>query len=204
VTSPIQIVPTGLANTAAVIAAFARLGFACELSGDAARLTAADRVVLPGVGAFGAACRRLDQLGVRDALCERIAAGRPTLLICLGMQLLCRDSEESPGASGLGVIPATVRAFPPTVRRPQLGWNHVEPSDDRIPAGHAYFANTYRLHELPAGWSGATTDYGGRFVSALQRDGVLACQFHPEISGDYGASLLQRWLTAAPQAAAVR
>ena len=198
----VLVVPTGVANTASVTAALNRLGALPRPSTDAAELAAAPAVVLPGVGAFGAAVERLDELGLRGALRERLAAGRPTLSICLGLQLLCASSEESPGARGLGVVDAKVTRLPAGLRVPQLGWNLVTPvRSELLEAGYAYFANTYCLGTLPPAWGGAVTDYGGPFASALERGAVLACQFHPEISGVYGACLLQRWLARAAEVA---
>jgi imidazole glycerol phosphate synthase glutamine amidotransferase subunit len=159
-------------------------------------------VVLPGVGAFGAAMSRVETLGLRRALCDRIAQGKPTLVVCVGMQLLCRASEESPGAMGLDVLDTTVARFGADLRVPQLGWNRVEPAPGSrfVEPGWAYFANSYRLDRVPQGWLGATTEYGGGFVSALERGDILACQFHPELSGRWGASLLGRWLATTKEA----
>ena len=152
-------------------------------------------MVLPGGGAFAAAAEALDELELREPLRERIEAGRATLAICLGFQLLCEGSEESPGAVGLGLIPATARRFGGELRVPQLGWNRVEPvGAGLIEPGHAYFANSYHVPELPPGWAGATTDYGGVFASAVERGALLACQFHPELSGAWGSALLARWV----------
>ncbi len=197
----VLIVPTGTANTASVVAAFERLGARPRRCDDRRELETADRVVLPGVGAFGAAAERLDELGIRETLRARLGAGRPTLAICLGLQLFCTASEESPDATGLGVVPQTVTRFPDSVRVPQLGWNRIEPVGcELLEPGYAFFANTYRVATLPAGWAGAMTDHGGSFVSALERGAVLACQFHPEISGSYGERLLARWLRRAETA----
>jgi len=194
----VVIVPTGTANTASVVAAFRRAGATPKLAGEADDVEAGGRVVVPGVGSFGAAMSRIDQVGMRTVLSERIDEGRPTLAICLGLQLLCTASEESPGQSGLGLVPETVTRFDDDVRVPQLGWNMVEPGRGSrfLTPGWAYFANSYRLCGIPQGWVGATTDYGGPFVSALERGDVLACQFHPELSSAWGAGVLQRWLTA--------
>lgn len=190
------IVETGTANVASVVAAFERLDARPRLTKDLAEIAAADRLVLPGVGSFASAAERLDALRLREVLRERIDAGRPTLGICLGMQLFCDASEESPEATGLGVVPATVTRFPTGLRVPQVGWNRVEPvASDLLEPGFAYFVHSYRLEQMPDGWNGAVTDYGGRFVSALERGAVLACQFHPEVSGAYGEALLGRWLT---------
>lgn len=199
----IALVPTGTANTASVVAAFNRLGATVTEVGDVAGVGSADLLVLPGVGAFGAAMGQVDALGLRQALADRVAADRPTLAICVGMQLLSRDSDESPDAAGLGVVDATVGRFGESMRVPQLGWNQVEPDPGSrfLEPGWGYFANSFRLETLPEGWIGATTDYGGRFVSAMERGTVLACQFHPELSGPWGARLLGRWLESATVAA---
>jgi imidazole glycerol phosphate synthase glutamine amidotransferase subunit len=148
------------------------------------------------VGAFGPAINRIDQLGMRETLTARLRGEQPTLAICLGMQLLCSSSEENPGAVGLGIVPQTVTRFSGDLKVPQLGWNTVEPDgSDWLEPGWAYFANSYMVPRLPEGWSGATTDYAGSFVSAMARGPVLACQFHPELSGAWGSSLLRRWLS---------
>ena len=196
-------VPTGTANVASVSAAFLRLGADLITAAGPDQVSDAAGVVVPGVGAFGAAMARVDALGLRPALRDRIGQGKPTLVVCVGMQLLCRDSEESPGADGLGAIDHTVARFQGSIRVPQLGWNRVEPGTGSrlLQPGWAYFANSYRMSQIPEGWEGATTEYGGRFVSALERGNVLACQFHPELSGAWGASLLARWLDTTREAA---
>ncbi|MFQ5523542.1 MAG: imidazole glycerol phosphate synthase subunit HisH [Acidimicrobiia bacterium] len=194
----LAIVPTGTANTASVMAALRRQGAEPCLVARPEEVEAAGQVVLPGVGTFGAAMAELDRLQLRQALASRVAEGRPTLAVCVGMQLLGADSEESPGVAGLGVIPGGVSAFPDDVIVPQLGWNRVEPEAACrfLEPGWAYFANSYRFVSPPQGWTAATTQYGGSFVSALERGDVLACQFHPELSGEWGAKLLDRWLSA--------
>jgi imidazole glycerol phosphate synthase glutamine amidotransferase subunit len=192
----VTIVPTGTANTASVRAAFNRLGATVTEVGAADDVASAAALVLPGVGAFGAAISRVDDLGLRQPLQDRVEAGAPTLAICVGMQLLSGTSEESPGAQGLGVIDYPVGRFGVHLKVPQLGWNQVEPAPGSrfVESGWAYFANSFRLEHVPEGWVGATTDYGGEFVSAMERGDVLACQFHPELSGRWGAQLLARWL----------
>lgn len=190
-----MIVPTGTANTASVIAAFKRLDAEPVLAADPRAIEEADRVVVPGVGAFAPAISRIDQLGMRGPLTSRIQHDRPTLAICLGMQLLCASSEESPGSVGLGIVTETVSRFSEDLKVPQLGWNMVEPEGlTSLESGWAYFANSYKVPRLPDGWSGATTDYGGSFASAMERGQILACQFHPELSGEWGSNLLRRWL----------
>jgi imidazole glycerol phosphate synthase glutamine amidotransferase subunit len=199
----VRIVSTGTANIASVRAALTRLGASVSDAGAEEEITDAAGVVLPGVGAFGAAMSRVRDQGLASALRERIEAGRPTLVVCVGMQLLCRESEESPGAKGLDIVDTTVTRFGDEVRVPQLGWNQVDPVPESrfVEPGWAYFANSYRIDRMAEGWVGATTDYGGGFVSALERGDVLACQFHPELSGPWGARLLARWLETTEEAA---
>jgi imidazole glycerol phosphate synthase glutamine amidotransferase subunit len=120
------------------------------------------------------------------------------LAICLGLQILAEESEENPGVRGLGVLPATVTRFADGLRVPQLGWNRVAAGDGArlLEDGAAYFANSFKLDNVPPGWTGATADHGGEFVAALERGPVLACQFHPELSGHWGQTLIERWLAA--------
>lgn len=192
----VTVVPTGTANLASVVAAFRRLGVATGLSNDALEVAEAGCVVVPGVGSFGTAMGALDVAGVRDALIARVDAGLPTLAICVGMQLLAEKSEESPEQVGLRVIDDGFERFGSGLRVPQMGWNRVtaDPDCRFIEDGWAYFANSYRLRSTPDGWAAATSDYGGPFVAGLERGGVLACQFHPELSGSWGSGLLARWL----------
>ena len=191
----VVIVPTGTANLASVQAAFRRLGAEPHVVEDAATVTAASHVMLPGVGAFGASLERLQAHGLDLALIERICADRPTIAICVGHQLLFETSEESPGVRGLGIVPASITRFPATVRTPQFGWNEVEADEDcnLLDDGYAYFANSYRATEAP-GWRVARAEHGGPFVAAMEKGNVIGCQFHPELSGDYGAALLSRFL----------
>jgi imidazole glycerol-phosphate synthase subunit HisH len=200
--SAVTIVPTGTANMASVVAAFRRLGVETRQARSASDVADADRVVLPGVGTFGSAVDALDAFGVRGPLRDRIASDGPTLAICVGMQVLCAASTESPDSTGLGVVPVTVDRFTTAVRVPQMGWNRVQPvSTSRfIEAGWAYFANSFRLVSAPDGWRAAVADHGGRFIAAIERGSVLACQFHPELSGPWGADLIRRWFDSSPEA----
>lgn len=192
----VLVVQTGTANTASVLAGLVRAGALPRLADSGDDIAAAGRVVLPGVGALGAAMARLERDGSAAALRRRIAAGRPTLAICLGLQLLGTGSEESPGVPGLGVLPVEARRLPPDLLVPQMGWNRIDCQPDcrLLRNGHAYFANSFALDQVPPGWTGAWFDHGRRFVAALEKDRVLACQFHPELSGGWGLDLLRRWL----------
>jgi imidazole glycerol-phosphate synthase subunit HisH len=197
----VAIVRTGCANLASVQAAFERLGAKSRLVDDADSVARAARVVLPGVGAFGPASDRLLRSGIAEALRQRVVESQPLLAICLGMQLLCTASDESPGTRGLGVIDATIRRFPSTARVPQMGWNRIESSSvcRMLRSGFAYFANSYRLDEAPPGWAVSKSIYAGPFIAAIERGQVLACQFHPELSGTLGLDLLTRWLDASSE-----
>jgi imidazole glycerol phosphate synthase glutamine amidotransferase subunit len=143
----------------------------------------------------------LGQKGLAEPVRERIRSNRPTLAICLGLQLLAEGSEESPGVGGLRVFSGSAARFTGNVRVPQLGWNEIVPDAGCrfLERGYAYFANSYRLAEAPSGWSVAWAEHGERFVAAMERGAALACQFHPELSGAWGLRLLQRWLAAPPE-----
>lgn len=200
--SAVAVVRTGTANLASVGTALQRLGRRVEFVADADAVVRAERLVLPGVGAFAAAREAVVAQGLEDALRERIAQGRPTLGICLGMQLMARGSDEAPGVPGLGALDAVAQRFGDGQRVPQMGWNRVVPSDRCriVPAGFAYFANSFRLTAGAGadvgGWTPAWSDYGGPFLAAVERGPVVGCQFHPELSGAYGRALLAQWLAA--------
>jgi imidazole glycerol-phosphate synthase subunit HisF len=203
----VVVVDSGVANLASIASGFRRLGASVAVADDADAVGRAARVVLPGVGAFGAGLGALRARGLDRAITDAVARGTPLLGVCLGMQLLCDASEEAPGVGGLGLLTGTCRRLSGAVRVPHLGWNAVtpEPGARFIAAGVAAFANSYALSEAPPGWSPAWTTHGTRFVAALERGPVLVCQFHPELSGAYGAALLERWLAgdrAAPSAPA--
>ena len=195
----VVIVDSGVANLASITSGFVRLGASVAVTRDPIVVRQAPRVVLPGVGAFGAGMGALRAGGLDGAIRDVAASGTPLLGVCLGMQLLCEASEETPGVRGLGVIAGACRRLPADVRVPHLGWNTVTaPSNARlVTTGVAAFANSYALRDPPPGWTASWTTHGVRFVAALEHDGVLACQFHPELSGAYGAALLDRWLTGA-------
>ena len=197
--SDVVIIDSSVANLASIVAGFARLDATTVVTSDPDVVRRAQRLVLPGVGAFGSGLATLRSRGLDEAAREVATRGTPVLAVCLGMQMLCEASEESPGVTGLGLIPATCRRLPDDVRVPHLGWNHVAaeppPGARLVSSGSAAFANSYALFETVPGWTAAWTTHGRRFVAAVERDAVLACQFHPELSGEYGAALLERWLT---------
>jgi len=193
----VVIVDSGVANLASIAGAFRRLGVTPVITADPAVVRDASRLVLPGVGAFGAGIAALRAKGLDGVIRDASVRGTPLLGICLGMQLLCEASEESPGVTGLGLITGRCRRLPETVRIPHLGWNsiRVDRGARFMARGVGAFANSYALRESPRGWTAAWSTHGVSFVAALERDSTLVCQFHPELSGAYGAALLERWLT---------
>jgi len=216
----VVIVRTGTANLASVLSAFTRLGISARMIDDARQIVRAEKLVLPGVGAFDATMHCLAEAKLVEPLRQRIYEGRSTLAICVGMQVLFETSEEGEeyhdtGNSGgnaneyentdrndkqgerggIGALLGRIERFRGELRVPHLGWNWVRPSDGcrLVQSGYAYFANSYRLQTPPPGWLAASTDYGSPFVAALERGNVLACQFHPELSGAFGLDLIRRW-----------
>ena len=196
--SEVIVVRTGTANLASVLAALRRLGVSPKVSGDGQEVGRARFLVLPGVGTLSAGMDELRGSQLVDVIKGRIDRGEPTLAICLGLQMLCQGSEESPDVLGLRAIPGCAARFPKGLRVPQLGWNRIEPEHGCrfLKPGYAYFANSYRLRQKGDGWAAAFSDYGGPFVAAMERGDVLACQFHPELSGEFGLDLMWRWLSA--------
>jgi glutamine amidotransferase len=190
---PLYIVDYGAGNLRSVQKAFEHIGVEATVGSDPRAIADAPGLVLPGVGAFGAAMEQLEQKGLVGPLVERIEAGVPFLGVCLGLQLLFEASEEDPGVPGLGLVRGDVRALPPTVKVPHIGWNQVEVcacSDlfEDIPDGSAfYFVHGYAVVPRSPSDVLAMTDYDGvAFVSAVEVGNVAAVQFHPEKSSTLG------------------
>lgn len=192
----VLVVKTGVANVASMLAGLRRAGANPVLVEDGERLLTASRVVVPGVGAFGTAMQALKDMNIVELLVERLERRLPTMTVCLGLQILGHASEESPGVKGLGVVDASATRFVGDIRVPQLGWNYVRADDGSryLQDGYVYFANSYRWTEVRGDWRCARGEYAGSFVGAVESGGVLACQFHPELSGRYGHELMTRWL----------
>lgn len=192
----VVVVRTGTANLASIVAGLKRVGAKPRIVESRPEVESARRLVLPGVGTLAAAMETLVEKDLVEPLRERVRTGRPTLAVCLGMQMLCETSEESPGLEGLGAVAGRIERFPKGLSVPQLGWNMIEPPPGArlLKSGYAYFANSYCLRRAPAGWTAAIADYGGPFVAAMERGSVLACQFHPELSSTFGLGLIERWL----------
>lgn len=192
----VAVVRTGTANLASVMAGLRRSGAEPYITDRAPDILAEGRVILPGVGSFAAAMAELRAKGLDKALEQRFRSGSPLAGFCLGMQLFFDASEESPGVAGLGLLPGTFRKYPPSVRTPRLGWGEVrsDAAGGYLVDGWAAFANSYRLLDPPPGVYSAWADYSGPFVAACERPGLLLCQFHPELSGEWGIGVLRRWL----------
>ena len=200
----ISLLDYGAGNVRSVRNAIRKLGYELVDVRSPEDILAAERLVFPGVGAFGAAMRRLYDLGYVEPLRAYLQEGRPFLGICIGLQCLFEGSEESPGVAGLGLIPGQVRRFeagPLSV--PHMGWNGLRlVGASSLLGDHdgekLYFVHSYHAEARPenAEWVAALTDYGTPFVSAVHRGRVAAVQFHPEKSGAAGLRLLQRFLAS--------
>jgi imidazole glycerol-phosphate synthase subunit HisH len=195
VSEAVVILPTGTANLASVLAAFTRLGARARIARDPAEVEDAPRLVLPGVGTFGATMAGLRAAGLDTVIAARARSGAPILAMCVGLQVLFEASDESPGSEGLDVLSGKVGRFPLNVRVPQFGWNRIEPEPGcrYLEPGHAYFANSFRVLAAP-GCKVARADHGESFIAAIERGPLVACQFHPELSGAFGHRLIARWL----------
>lgn len=191
----IAVVDYGTGNLHSLVKGLENSGAQVWVEADLNRAVAADAIVLPGVGAFGAAATQLAP-GM-PALHEAISAGKPCLGICLGMQLLFKSSEEGPG-SGLSALGGSIRRL--TGRRvPHMGWNDVEMVDDPLFSGMqhfvAYYANSYVVQPEDESDVIAWSRYGrDRFPAAVRRDSVWGVQFHPEKSGAAGLQLLGNFI----------
>ncbi|MFN8706660.1 MAG: imidazole glycerol phosphate synthase subunit HisH [Planctomyces sp.] len=199
------IIDYGMGNLRSVQKAFEKLGEPAVISGKPGDIERADRVVLPGVGAFRDAADALKRQDLAAAVKDYLLADRPFLGICLGMQLLMEVSYEDGEHEGLGIIPGDVRRFelPLEFKIPHMGWNQVHLAADADPlaarvvpcGGWFYFVHSYHVIPDDRSWVGATTDYGGNFVSVVARGNVMATQFHPEKSQSAGLQLLSQFLT---------
>ena len=197
----IAVLDYGIGNLRSAEKALQHVGADARLTADAALVASADAVVLPGVGAFGACMDAFRAAGLEQVTRDAVASGRPFLGICVGMQMLFSRSEEDPQATGLGIIPGTVRWIPPGVKRPQMQWNRLRFSlpDDPIFTGlganDAWMYFVHSLHGVPDDPSvvAATTEYGGSLNVVFRSGNVVATQFHPEKSADDGLALLENF-----------
>jgi len=202
----IALIDYGAGNLHSVHNALVKAGAqTVELTADPDVVARADRIVLPGVGSFGACRDGLAALpGVIEAMAEAVQArGVPFLGICVGMQLLADAGEEFGRHQGLGWVPGTVRKIEradPAIKIPHMGWNSVTPAAAHplIEEGEAYFLHSYHFDAADPAHVVATTDHGGPLVAAVARDSIIGVQFHPEKSQRYGLSFLSRFLDWKP------
>jgi imidazole glycerol-phosphate synthase subunit HisH len=192
----IAIVDYGAGNLNSVKKAFDHLDAEAVVTNHLELVTAADKIVLPGVGHFSS-LQSLNQSGLRDALMQALSAGKPFLGICLGMQWLFEGSEECAEIEGAGIFSGKCRQFPSSVKSPHVGWNSLlARADSRLLRGieqnsFVYYTHSFHAPVVPA--IAAATDYGLRFAGAVEQDNIFGVQFHPEKSGDVGLSILKNF-----------
>ncbi|UCD38184.1 MAG: imidazole glycerol phosphate synthase subunit HisH [Fidelibacterota bacterium] len=196
----IGLVDYGVGNIGSLGNALGYLGLQYTYSADRSELDACQRLILPGVGAFGPARECLRQLRLDEFLREWCASGRPLLGICLGMQLLLSESTEHGPHTGLDLIPGQVVKIRGARRDVHMGWNRVIPSgeDPFIPeAGYGYFVHSYHCAPTDGTTVIAHTAYGETLAAAIRQENILAVQFHPEKSWKYGLNILRRFADGA-------
>jgi len=201
----IAVVDFGAGNLRSVAKALERSGLHAEVSADPAAVRRSDGVVLPGVGAFADAVERLAETGLEDAVRDRLAARRPYLGLCLGLQVLFDEGDEHGLTRGLGILPGRIERFPDRtlggdlLRVPHIGWNTVKFAGDhpmlsRLPDEDCfYFVHSYRAIPDRSSDVVGRVDYGGEFAAAVAREGMFAVQFHPEKSQSAGRRLLDAY-----------
>ncbi len=197
----IVIVDYGMGNLRSVQKGFEQVGAAAEISGDHARVAAADKVVLPGVGSFGDAMARLHEAGLAGPIKDQARAGKPLLGICLGLQLLFTRGHEDGVHDGLGLLPGEVVRFEtaPGLKVPHMGWNYLRvtrPSPllrDLPPDPAVYFVHSNYARPQDPGVVATETDYPTPFASSLWHENVFATQFHPEKSQKTGLAMLRNF-----------
>jgi imidazole glycerol-phosphate synthase subunit HisH len=187
-------------NTLSVTRALEKVGAGVDLTSDPDRVKDADAVVLPGVGAFGDCMRKLAERGMDAACRDAFRSGKPFLGVCVALQVIFDDSEESPGAEGLGLLPGSVRRFKgANLKVPHMGWNELRlvrdhPVLDGLDGEDFYFVHSYYPEPAePADLLGET-EYGVRFCAAAGRENLVAVQFHPEKSSRAGLGLYENFL----------
>ncbi len=198
----IGILDYGMGNLGSVANACAFLDLPARIVASPGDIAGCRGLILPGQGAFGDCMRHLRDHGFVEPVRAWLAADRPLLGICIGIQVLAEESEESPGTPGLGVVPGRVRKFPagPGRKVPQMGWNRVRLGDrpgpffrDVPPHAFFYFVHSYYLDTPDAGLTAGTTEYGVTYTSAIRRGRMAATQFHPEKSQRAGLQVLRNF-----------
>ncbi|MCR5799776.1 MAG: imidazole glycerol phosphate synthase subunit HisH [Lachnospiraceae bacterium] len=198
----IAIIDYDAGNIKSVEKALQFLGEEAVITRDRDVLLAADKVILPGVGAFGDAMNRLNEYGLVDIIKETVSKNTPFLGICLGLQLLFESSEEAPGTKGLGLLKGRIVKFPMEMglKVPQIGWNKLSyPNKGRLFEGidegeFVYFVHSYYLKAEDERDVVATCEYGVKVHATVEHGNLFACQFHPEKSSDVGMKILTNFI----------
>ncbi len=197
----IGLIDYGVGNLFSLVSSFRMIGEEAEIVRTPEEICRADKLILPGVGAFGDAREKLGEHGMDEAVMDAARRGVPLLGICLGMQMLFETSDEFGMHSGLGLIPGRITAMQPRLpgelKVPQIGWNALQmkphPLFEGIPEGACvYFVHSYSAVECEK-WTIAITEYGIPVTAAVARDNVLGTQFHPEKSGRIGLQMLSNF-----------
>jgi glutamine amidotransferase len=198
----IALIDYGSGNVRSVFNALKFHGADVHLTSDLAEIAAAEKVVLPGVGAFGDCVRGLRERGLWEPMQEWLGSGKPFLGICVGYQMLFEESEESPGVRGFGFFGGKVRRFStPGLKVPQIGWNALDLAPHSLWNGlsagsHVYFVHSYYPEPTDPSCVIARSTYGETFAAAAARDNVAGVQFHPEKSQSVGLGILKNFLSA--------
>lgn len=197
----ISIIDYGMGNLHSVANALQHTGATTRLVTTPEEILTAEKLILPGVGAFRDAMAHLQEQGMVQPIRDYAASGRPLLGVCLGMQLLFETSEEAPGTPGLGIFPGTVLRFPADsgLKVPHMGWNTLDVNPaSRILANlgaepYVYFVHSYYVQPKDPAITAATTSYGLNFTSAVEKDNIAGVQFHPEKSQETGQQILRNF-----------
>ena len=199
----VAIIDYDAGNIRSVEKAIRYLGKEAVVTSDPEKILAADRVILPGVGAFGDAMKRLHAMGLVEVIRQAADRGTPFLGICLGLQLLFEKSEESPGVPGPGLLQGEILRLPehPGLKVPHIGWNSLKyPNPGRLFRGipedsYVDFVHSYYLKAQDEGIVTATTEYGTLVHASVESGNLFACQFHPEKSSETGLTILENFLS---------
>jgi len=199
----ITIIDYGAGNLRSVTNAIARLGYQSKVTDRASDVLSAEAVILPGVGAAADTMDSLQRLGMAEVIRQLISEERPLFAVCVGLQILLSGTEEGGWHRCLGVVPGEVRRLPPGFKIPHMGWNQVRqvfrhPIFEGIPdETNFYFVHSYYAEPEDKSVVAGTTDYGVSFCSVLVRGNLVATQFHPEKSGEYGLRMYANFLKMA-------
>ena len=195
----VGIIDYGVGNLFSLRSSFAAIGAEAFVSGDAAELAKADRLILPGVGAFGDAAQKLRESGLDAFVKEQAASGKPLMGICLGMQLLFEKSYEYGEHEGLGLLKGQVVAMngklPSELKIPHMGWNALQltkPAKLLTEGSYVYFVHSFYAENCDDSIA-AVTDYGIPITAAVEKNNIFGCQFHPEKSGNVGLEILKKF-----------